>query len=265
MSRRVVRGYILLAWLVAALLAGCQRAGPTAAGGTRNLALSGLDTRPTASLPQAFAPPLQISLATPAPFATAELPSPLIKPVMLTPAAWTPVPTRALPAATPGVQPTAAATLSPEQALGRAMLAAVNAERARSKPVTPAWTRGMPATQPAPLAWDERLAEVAARHAQDMAARGYFAHDTPEGKTAADRVREAGIAHELATENIYETSGPTPVKDAIEWLMHDPLHRDTLLNPRLTHIGVGVYVAGGQTIFVLDFIRRLGPTPTPTP
>ncbi len=268
MLRRVVWGWALMVSLVAALAAGCQGAASTSTNEVQSLALPALDTRPTASLSQTLAPPLQAPLITPAAYATAQLPLFLVTPVMLTPAARTPAPTSALPAVTPLRLPTSAlpaATLTPEQTLARAMLVAVNFERTRSDPVTPAWTRGSPAAQPAPLTWDNRLAEVAVGHAQDMIARGYFAHDTPEGKTVENRVREAGIVHELATENIYETSGDTPVQDAIDWLMHDPLHRDIILNPRLTHIGIGVRVSKGQTVFVLDFIRRVDATPTATP
>ncbi|HET8780973.1 MAG TPA: CvpA family protein, partial [Pyrinomonadaceae bacterium] len=40
-----------------------------------------------------------------------------------------------------------------------------------------------------PLAPDPELTEVARAHSTDMFARGYFAHDTPEGLTPFDRMR----------------------------------------------------------------------------
>ncbi len=44
-----------------------------------------------------------------------------------------------------------------------------------------------------PLAPDPELTEVARRHSADMFARGYFAHDTPEGATPFDRMRDANV------------------------------------------------------------------------
>lgn len=43
------------------------------------------------------------------------------------------------------------------------------------------------------LAWSDALAAVAEAHSRDMAARGYFAHDSPEGATPSDRALAAGI------------------------------------------------------------------------
>ena len=43
-----------------------------------------------------------------------------------------------------------------------------------------------------PLEYDDGLAMIAKRHSQDMNNRGYFSHETPEGKTPTDRSDEFG-------------------------------------------------------------------------
>ena len=44
-----------------------------------------------------------------------------------------------------------------------------------------------------PLAFDTRLVGAARQHSQDMAARDYFAHDTPEGVTPGERLTAEGF------------------------------------------------------------------------
>jgi uncharacterized membrane protein required for colicin V production len=46
-----------------------------------------------------------------------------------------------------------------------------------------------------PVAPDPELTEVARQHSADMFARGYFAHDTPEGLSPFDRMRQANVRH----------------------------------------------------------------------
>ncbi|HEU4835780.1 MAG TPA: CvpA family protein, partial [Pyrinomonadaceae bacterium] len=53
-----------------------------------------------------------------------------------------------------------------------------------------------------PLAPDPELTEVARKHSADMFARGYFAHDTPEGLTPFDRMRDADVRFLTAGENL---------------------------------------------------------------
>lgn len=145
------------------------------------------------------------------------------------------------------------------------MFAAVNTERARLDSRATASESGERPDHLAPLVWNEGLAQIASEHARDMATRGYFAHDTPEGKTPDDRVRDAGIPHDITVENIYQSYGDDAVRNAIEWFMSDPVHRQTILDPHMTDLGVGVAVIDQQTFFVLDFIRRPDTTPLPKP
>src|SRR6516225_3668362 len=45
-----------------------------------------------------------------------------------------------------------------------------------------------------PLAWDTQLIQAALGHSQDMSARNYFSHTTPEGVDPGGRIAAAGFA-----------------------------------------------------------------------
>ena len=103
-----------------------------------------------------------------------------------------------------------------------AMLHLLNAERRR---------RGLP-----PLRMDERLRHLAREHSRDMLARGYFAHDDPDGHTPFDRMRAAGIPFHAAGENL--AFAPT-VEVAHSGLMNSPGHRANILNHAYHRVGIG--------------------------
>jgi uncharacterized protein YkwD len=94
-------------------------------------------------------------------------------------------------------------------------------------------SRGCPA-----LTWDDGAARVAQAHSQDMAARRYFSHTSPEGRSPFDRLDAAGIRWSTAAENIaQDPRGPDAVVRA--WLA-SPGHRENIENCRLTRHGVGL-------------------------
>lgn len=88
---------------------------------------------------------------------------------------------------------------------------------------------------------DEKLRAVARAHSQDMLARGYFAHETPEGVDPFQRMAAAGITYETAGENL--GFGPT-VQIVHQGLMNSPGHRANILNPDYTKVGIGCIDAG---------------------
>jgi uncharacterized protein YkwD len=128
-------------------------------------------------------------------------------------------------------------------ALEAAMMEAVNAERE---------ARGLPAYRV-----DETITAVARAHAQDMVARNYVGHTSPEGKRVRDRLRDAGLDVDRAGENYYVTTAPAEeaVVVTLAWFMGHPPHPDNILHDYYTRIGVGVaYRPSGIYIFVLDFV-----------
>jgi uncharacterized protein YkwD len=111
-------------------------------------------------------------------------------------------------------------------AVRTAMLARVNAAR-RAAGVRP-------------LATDPRLAAAAQAHAQDMLARAYYDHETPEGQTPRERVESTGyLAHKVG-ENIAE--GQFSVEEVMSGWLGSSGHRRNLLDPEFRDLGVGLAV-----------------------
>lgn len=104
-----------------------------------------------------------------------------------------------------------------------------------------------------PLAPDPELTEVARRHSTDMFTRGYFAHDTPEGVTPFDRMREANVRFLIAGENL--ALAPT-VSVAHTGLMNSPGHRANILRPQFGRVGIGIMDGGMRGLMVSQEFRN---------
>lgn len=112
----------------------------------------------------------------------------------------------------------------------------------------------------APLTLDERLTATARVHAEDMEARDYYAHASPEGETVRDRFLERGGGEwRLVAENIARCEGcPTPpgperVRAFQEGWMDSPEHRATILDPGLERFGYALAWGDGTTYGVQTF------------
>jgi uncharacterized protein YkwD len=88
------------------------------------------------------------------------------------------------------------------------------------------------------LILDTRLTAFAHAHARDMAERNYFSHTTPEGKTFAQRLQDAGLSGFSAGENI---AGNSSAQGAVQAWLNSPGHRQNMLNASFRRLGVGVY------------------------
>jgi uncharacterized protein YkwD len=101
---------------------------------------------------------------------------------------------------------------------------------------------------------DAGLDSVASRHARDMAERNYFGHETPEGRDFVRRLKDGGIVYATAAENI---AGNATAAGAVQSWLESPGHRQNLLDPVFSRIGVGVYrtLAGPYTCCVQIFAR----------
>lgn len=111
-----------------------------------------------------------------------------------------------------------------------------------------------------PLRLEDRLDEAAQAHAEDMLARDFFAHESPEGDTVQDRYREAGGSRwRLVAENIARCRGcpapPTPedVERNHRGWMDSPGHRENILREGLSHFGFGIAVRDGNEFAVQTF------------
>ncbi|GAB3480826.1 CAP domain-containing protein [Amycolatopsis cihanbeyliensis] len=92
-----------------------------------------------------------------------------------------------------------------------------------------------------PVESDDRLAAAAQGHSEDMAARDYFSHTTPEGVTFDQRIRRAGYPKPGA-ENI--AMGARSAGKVMSMWMKSPGHRKNILNCALDTIGVGLERSG---------------------
>jgi len=127
----------------------------------------------------------------------------------------------------------------PRPDLEQRMLDLVNAER---------FANGLQ-----PLVLDPELTEVARRHSADMFARGYFAHDTPEGLTPFDRMKEAKVNFLTAGENL--ALAPT-LSIAHRGLMNSPGHRANILRPQFGRVGIGIMDGGMRGLMVSQEFRN---------
>ncbi len=105
----------------------------------------------------------------------------------------------------------------------------------------------------APLANDPLLAKAAQLKADDMAAKGYFAHTSPEGKTPWYWLDQVGYDYTYAGENLaVNFDDSTAVEEA--W-MNSPTHRANIVKPQYTRVGYavakGIY-EGKETTFVVQ-------------
>jgi uncharacterized protein YkwD len=110
-----------------------------------------------------------------------------------------------------------------------------------------------------PLTSDERLANAARGHSEDMGLQDYFSHDSLDGRHFFDRIVEAGYAYNHCGENI-AAGYPTP-KAVVQGWMDSPGHRANILDPAFCDIGVGYAYVGGSTYghyWTQDFGRRQG-------
>ncbi|MFH8788344.1 CAP domain-containing protein [Streptomyces roseoverticillatus] len=94
-----------------------------------------------------------------------------------------------------------------------------------------------------PLAADHRLAAAAQAHSDDMVARDFYAHTSPEGSEPWDRARAAGAPHPGIGENI--ACGQRGAAEVVQGWMNSPGHRANILKPDFAYIGVG-YATGSR-------------------
>ncbi|EJF10381.1 membrane protein [Pontibacter sp. BAB1700] len=104
-----------------------------------------------------------------------------------------------------------------------------------------------------PLQADTALTTVARRHAADMFTRGYFSHITPEGASAADRIRAANIPFRAAGENL--ALAPT-LNIAHKGLMESPGHRANILHVRFGRVGIGVLQSRRHGLMITQKFRN---------
>ena len=92
------------------------------------------------------------------------------------------------------------------------------------------------------LTVDERLSAAALLHSQDMAARGYMDHVSPEGQDPSDRARAQGYTGAGIGENVAQ--GYPDAAAVMDGWMRSEGHRANIENCDYTVIGIAVATDG---------------------
>ncbi|MEU1371155.1 CAP domain-containing protein [Streptomyces sp. NPDC005803] len=101
-----------------------------------------------------------------------------------------------------------------------------------------------------PVTASSSLASLAQNFSDDMAARGFFDHTDPDGKTPWDRASAAGVSG-LGGENI--ARGQADAEAVMEAWMNSEGHRANILNCDYKTLGVGVHFGSGGPWWTQDF------------
>jgi uncharacterized protein YkwD len=127
-------------------------------------------------------------------------------------------------------------------AVRQAVLDQVNVERVKA---------GVP-----PLRLDPRLSLAAQRHADDMLARDYFSHASPEGRTVIHRAATAWYSFHMVGENI--AFGQLSAEQVVQAWMESPEHRRNILEHGFLHMGLGVALGETPKGFQVKWVQTFG-------
>lgn len=116
------------------------------------------------------------------------------------------------------------------------MLDLINRERA---------SRGI-----APLSPDPLLSRAARAKSQDMLENNYFAHESPRYGVPSAMLAAFGVTYHYAGENIAIDAN---VESGHKNLMGSPGHRQAILNPKFTRVGIGVVQSPQGLIISQEF------------
>ncbi|MFE3588736.1 CAP domain-containing protein [Streptomyces niveus] len=105
-----------------------------------------------------------------------------------------------------------------------------------------------------PVSANSQLQTAALLHSQDMAAKDYFDHNSPDGKDPGDRITAAGYRWTTYGENI--ARGQQTAAEVMKGWMNSPGHRANILNCAFKEIGIGVHDASGGPWWTQAFGAR---------
>ncbi|HJS18343.1 MAG TPA: NBR1-Ig-like domain-containing protein [Anaerolineales bacterium] len=99
-----------------------------------------------------------------------------------------------------------------------------------------------------------QLSAAALGHSIDMACHNLLSHTGSDGSSVSQRVAAAGYPASYSSEIIYGSGYP---QTAFDWWMSDPTHRNEILNPNVTDMGIG-YAYNDQTSYGSYFTVSFG-------
>lgn len=105
------------------------------------------------------------------------------------------------------------------------------------------------------LQWNDKLADVAKLKAEDMLARGYFSHESPDGEMVWGRILDSGYDYLTAGENL--AIDFNNLSQAYESWMASPSHKENILSDKYIDFGFasaeGDFQGKKTTIYVQIF------------
>lgn len=113
-----------------------------------------------------------------------------------------------------------------------------------------------------PLSYDPGLAKLARYHSHNMHQRNFFSHLDPQGYGVAERQQNYYPTLVLSSigENIgrfHNSAGGFTPQEVVSGWMESPNHRENILQPDYTHLGVGIVLAGNTMYATQDFATPL--------
>jgi hypothetical protein len=105
-----------------------------------------------------------------------------------------------------------------------------------------------------PLMVNVALSRAARLKAEDMAAKGYFAHESPDGKTPWYWLDQVGYHYDYAGENLAVNFMDS--KDVTQAWMNSPSHKANIVKESYREVGTGIATGiykGKEAVFVVQF------------
>lgn len=104
-----------------------------------------------------------------------------------------------------------------------------------------------------PLSINPNL-QIAAQNKSDyLINNNYFAHNTPDGKQFSSWIKDSGYKYSLIGENLATNFSSS--KNIFNAWMKSQSHRDNILDPNFTEIGLGLNQKNKQSMVVVIFGR----------
>lgn len=94
------------------------------------------------------------------------------------------------------------------------------------------------------------MAFVARKHSEDMFKKNYFGHLDPNGNDPLYRISKTGLNFESLAENL---SYAPDAQTAHEGLMDSDSHREAILSPKFSRVGIGVVDSGSYGKMITQF------------
>ncbi len=94
-----------------------------------------------------------------------------------------------------------------------------------------------------PVTWNDTLEQQATQYACELIFYDFFAHENPvTDTTLGDRARQFNYDFWMVGENL-AAGQMTPIEAFDDW-MNSPCHRENIMNPAFTELGVGIRYGG---------------------